>query len=460
MSAFYHDTASRVQRGNSGVHMSRSSVLLIGADPYVLRACQQHDIEAVVLANSGAHDSRRVKVPEHGTMLRVDDITKPEDCLSALHRAGLADRKFDAVQTTWEFSVVTAAVLGHALGIRSLDPLTALRFRDKSLQKARLRAAGVPVTRSVVVEDIFDVSAVPLDFDRAVLKPIAGGGTTSTSIVRERKDLEDVSRTSREDKATSRTFLLEEYVEGQEWMAEGVVFDGEVLFFGLGVYTQPCLEAITGQVPISLRRIDPVAEAEAYERAGQVVRDAIAALGLRDGVFHMELFLEKDTGRMVFSECAARRGGALTQEQVHAKFNVDLGEAALLCALGHRPELEFKVNPRLVGGVGLFGPAGTVISYPTADELISQPNVAFAQMYVAPGSVLASNFAASADMLGALLLVTDTVAEFETRVGQIRDWFSERLVVAEPTLTSGQRWEWQRRIAPEREYRDWLYSGE
>jgi biotin carboxylase len=356
--------------------------------------------------------------------------------------------------------VVTAAVLGHALGIRSLDPLTALRFRDKSMQKARLREAGVAVTRSMVVEDLFDVSSVAMDFDRAVLKPIAGGGTTSTSIVRNRKDLEEASRTSREKKETSRTFLLEEYVEGQEWMAEGVVFDGEVLFFGLGVYTQPCLEAITGQVPISLRRLDPVQEPETYDSAGPVVRAAIAALGLRDGVFHMELFQEKDTGRMVFSECAARRGGALTHEQVQAKFNVDLGEAALLCALGRRPELEVKVNPRLVGGVGLFGPAGTVISYPTADELISQPNVAFAQMYVAPGSTLASNFAASADMLGALLLVTDTVAEFDTRVGQVRDWFAERLVVAEPALSSGQRWAWQSRVAPEREYRDWLYSGE
>ena len=393
-------------------------------------------------------------------MIRVDDIVNPEDCLAGLHRAGLADQQFDAVQTTWEFSVVTAAVLGRTLGYRSLDPTTALLFRDKSMQKSRLRSAGVPVARSVVVEDICDVSEIPWDFGRAVLKPIAGGGTTSTSVIRERQDLEEASRAAIEGRETNRTFLLEEFIDGDEWMAEGVVFGGEVLFMGLGAYTQPCLDAITGQQPISLRRLDPARETESYERADPIVRDAIAALGLRDGVFHMELFCERGTGRIIFSECAVRRGGALTQEQVLAKFNVDLGEAALLCALGRKPELEVKVHPSVVGCVGLFGRAGTVIRYPTPDDMLGQPNVAFAQMYVPPGATLASKFAASADMLGAALLMTDSVEEFDARVTQLREWFDERLVVAAPSLASKYRWAWQREHWPEQNYRYWLYDGE
>ncbi|MBY8848317.1 hypothetical protein K7G98_06635 [Saccharothrix sp. MB29] len=203
----------------------------------MLRACQRHDVEPVLLCNSGAYDSGRVQVPPGGTVIRVDEVTNVEDCLAALHRAGLADREFLAVQTTWEYAVTTAAVLGRALGIRTIDPGTALYFRDKSLQKARLKEAGVPVTRTVVVEDLFNVQDVPLEFERAVLKPIAGGGTTSTSVVTSRADLEAASRAARLAKETSRTFLLEEYVEGDEWMAEGVAFGGKVLFFGLGAYT-------------------------------------------------------------------------------------------------------------------------------------------------------------------------------------------------------------------------------
>ncbi|MBM7086359.1 ATP-grasp domain-containing protein [Micromonospora humidisoli] len=391
-------------------------------------------------------------------MIRVDDVTSPEDLLGGLYRAGMGGRTFDAIQTTWEFSVVNAAVLAQALGVRGIAPEVALHFRDKSLQKARLAEAGVPVARTEVVHDLYDVSTVKFEFDSAVIKPIAGGGTTSTSVVHSRAELEKLSRECRDNKETSRTFLLEEFVEGDEWMAEGVVYNGEILFFGLGVYTEPCLTAITGQKPLSLRRIDPTDEADAYAAAEPVVRSAIAALGLRDSVFHMELFRERATGRIVFSECAARRGGALTQEQVMAKFNVDLGEAALLCAVGRKPQLDVKVNPGVVGCAGLYGPAGTILGYPDVDALMARPDVAFVQFWVPPGATLNTKFSASADMLGAVLLISDSVAGFDKRVVETREWFDSRLAVAEPVLTGGQRWEWVRRQWPDRNYSDSLFA--
>lgn len=435
-----------------------TSVLFIGADGYVLRACERNNVDAVILSTSGAWDDDRIEMPPGAIMLRVDEITNPESCLAALYRAGLADRKFDAIQTTWEYAVVTAAVLGQALGCRTIDAETALHFRDKSLQKARLREAGIPVARTAVIEDLYDVSQVPFEFERAVLKPVAGGGTTSTSVVRSRADLEQASKNARLERSTDRTFILEEFVDGDEWMAEGVVFGGEVLFFGLGAYTQPCLDAVTGQVPISLRRLDPDGEPEAYRSADPVVRGAIAALGLQDSVFHMELFREHGTGRIVFSECAARRGGALTQEEVHAKFNVDLGEAALRCAIGRRPELDVKIDPTLIGCAALFGPAGTVFGYPTQSELMQQPNVVFARTWAAVGGQLGTKFAATAEMMAALLLRADSDDEFHQRVGELRDWFGERLLVAEPGLTSGERRAWQSRHWPDRSYRDQLFT--
>jgi len=441
------------------VDAGRRSVLILAGDPYVMRACEPHGIDAVVLCQAGGYDDGRLRVPASGILIRVDDITSPESCLAALHRAGLGKHKFDAIQTTWEFAVVTAAVLGLALGCRALDPTVALHFRDKSLQKARLRAAGIAVSRTVVVQDIYDTSQVELEFDRAVLKPIAGGGTTFTSVVRERKDLEAASRTARESKATDRTFLMEEFVEGDEWIAEGIVFGGEVLFVGLGTYSEPCLDAMTGQVPVSLRRLDPVGEADSYALAEPVVRAAISALGLQDGVFHMELFRENETGRVVFSEGAVRRGGVLTQEEVLAKFNVDLGEAALLCAIGSRPELEIKVNPKQIGCTALYGPAGTVFSYPTQSEMVSQANVLFARTLAPIGSQLKTKFSMTADMMAAMLLTTDTIEEFQTRLAELRTWFGERLIVAKPSLTGTQRRRWQAEHWPERDYDDQLYNG-
>jgi hypothetical protein len=425
----------------------------------VLRACELRDIDPVVLCSSAAWDTGRIIKPPRGVLIRVDDYINPEDCLAALHREGLADREFLGVQTGLEFSVVTAAVLGRVLGCRSIDPATALHFRDKSLQKARLLAAGVPVTRWAVIPDIYDVRDVPLEYDRAVLKPIAGAGTEFTSMVRERKDLEEVSRACREQHESKRTFLLEEYVAGDEWMVEGVVFGGELLFFGLGIYAEPCIDAIADQAPISMRRLDPIHEADAYKIAEPVVRDAIAALGLLDSVFHMELFREHGTGRIIFSECAVRQGGALICEQVFAKFNVDLADAALMCAIGRRPEIEVKVNPKVVGCVGLNGPVGTIISYPPYDELLSQPNVEFARIRIPPGTSLAK-FSTTPDMFGNVVITAESIEEFDERVPELQKWFLERVVVAEPALTVGERWAWSRRHWPEQDHRDPFYIRE
>jgi hypothetical protein len=91
---------------------------------------------------------------------------------------------------------------------------------------------------------------------------------------------------------------------------------------------------------------------------------------------------------------------------------------------------------------------------------MEQPSVEFVEVWAPLGGTLNSTFSGSADMLGALLLVTDSVAEFEERVVQLRDWFGDRLAVAEPMLTAGQRWAWARKHWPERNYRNRIYTRE
>jgi biotin carboxylase len=154
---------------NSG---QRASVLIIGFDRYVMEACVRMGIDAVVACGPRGWDSGLVPVPRELTTVWVDDDCNPESILAALYRAGLGDRRFDGVQTSVEFAVTTAALLADHFGCPGLPPSTMLRFRDKSLQKRRLREAGVPTSRCTVIDDIYDVSAVePPDWP-AVLKPI------------------------------------------------------------------------------------------------------------------------------------------------------------------------------------------------------------------------------------------------------------------------------------------------
>jgi biotin carboxylase len=442
----------------SAAAFSPPSVLMLGLDRYVLRACVRHDVEAVAVCSHTVWDSGLDQIPDGIAVMRVDDQASVESVLTALHRAGLAGHRFDAIYTTDEWALVTASVLGQILGCRSADPAMAVHLRDKSLQKARVRAAGIPAARAEVIDDIFDVRGhETLSFPRAVLKPIAGAGTIRTSVVEDGTELRDRSRRYRFERARERTYILEEFVDGEEWIADGVVFGREVLFFGLARYSEPCLTTLNHRRVLTTYRMDPDADGGAYAAAEPVVRGALAALGMADGVFHMELFHETGTGRVIFSECAGRRGGGLTHEEVQRKFNVDLGEAALLCALGQRPALTHRAHPDAVGCAFLQGRPGILISHPMPADFLALPGVEFARVRSPYGTRLPGEAGSTGERLAELLITSDSTEGILRRAEELRVWFDEQLIVVPAGATTAELRRWQAETWPDAPARNALY---
>lgn len=433
-------------------------VLLLGGDRYVLDACVRLGMDAVVVCSTSSRDDALVRIPEHFPVLPVDSVLNPESVLSALHRAGFGETDFDAVQTTDEWALVTAALLAAHLGCRGPRPETVLRFRDKSLQKQRLAEAGIPVARWQVVPDVHDVSGVDPALLPGVLKPVNGAGTARTSVVRDEAELAERSAEYRKLGLSQRTFLLEELLEGEEWIADGFVFDGEVVFCAVGRYNDPCLKVLNAQIPLWLRHFDPGTEAWAYEGAMPVVTAALEALGLRDGVFHMELFHDPRTGALVFGECAARRGGGLIHEQLQAKFNVNTAEAALLCALGRKPEPLVKTRPEVIGSTFLITPPGTVIDFPSPAELCTVPGVEFARLERPRGQHYGAGLANTNQRIGQVLVGAETEEQMVERFDELGRWYRERLVVLPDGLTGGELRAWQQRHWPDKDCGDVLWS--
>ncbi|MEV4628241.1 hypothetical protein AB0J90_18395 [Micromonospora sp. NPDC049523] len=428
--------------------MNRPMMLLIGLDRYVLDACGRLGVDAVAVYGAGTRDNGLQEIPDHVRPVFCDDHRNPEAVLTALHRAGFAGRRFDAVQTTDEWALVATSVLGTALGCRTVDPGTAVLFRDKHLQKERVRAAGIPAARSAVLEDIHLVGeGARLPFAPAVVKPITGAGTSLTSVVNDATELRRLASVYRDQRTANRTFVAEEFMPGQEWTADGVVSHGEVIFYGLGEYASSCLSAIESGTPLRMRKFDPDAERWAYDLAGPVVHAALAALGATDGVFHMELFHDPDSGRVAFSECALRRGGALTHEEIHCKFNVDLGEAAVRCALGDRQVPDVKVRPGTVGSSYLPSRPGILLSCSSAERLRELPAVEFARIDLPPGTVLPSAFSGTSKRIGQVMFVTPSTEELDQRVEETRSWFLERLQVIPRDVVTRRLREWTRATA-------------
>ncbi|MEU9078791.1 hypothetical protein ACFYUY_10800 [Kitasatospora sp. NPDC004745] len=407
----------------------RPLVLLLGAARYTLDACVRLGVDAVVVTGAPERDAGAVPVPAQLTAVHADSQSDAESVLAALHRAGLAGLRYDAVVTTDEFALVTAGLLARHLGCRAIDPDTAVRFRDKEVQKRTVRAAGVPTARTTVIEDVHDLTGLTaLPYPRAVVKPVAGASTRLTATVTDLAGLRAFGDRLRAGRSTERTFLLEEFVSGEEWIADGFVLDGEVRFLALGAYGSPCLSVVDQDRPLWMRRIDPQREAWRYALAEPLVRRSLTALGLTDGVFHMELFHDPADGRLVFSECAARRGGGLIHEETLAKFGIDLGEAMLLCGLGRLPDREVRTDPRVIGSSFLPGRPGTVVACPSAGELEALPGVEYARVEAAPGTSWSDSLASTDQRAAQVLVAAESEAALLRRFDELRRWFDDRLV--------------------------------
>lgn len=286
-----------------------------------------------------------------------------------------------------------------------------------------------------------------MPFDRGVIKPAAGIATESTSVVTGIGDLRRVSRDCRTGNVSTRAFILEEFVDGVEWFADGVMTGGELRFLSIGKYAQNCLAAINEHQPIRTTNLDPTAEKWIYDLARPLILDSLSALELGDGIFHLEMFYDNQTGTddrtgaLVFGECAARRGGGPICDEISYKFGVDLVECAVRIALGDPVEISPLVRDGVVASTYLPVVTGTTIAYPSAAEVLARDGVVHTRLYLPLGYRHAAGAATSTyGRLGDVTVHADTEQTALRQLDAISAWFTERMDVLPLSSTFRELW--------------------
>ena len=201
------------------------------------------------------------------------------------------------------------AIVRQRLNIYGMRPQAAHLFRDKSAMKEALRKAGVPCARHAEISSAQE----GLQFVRRVgypiiLKPKSGAGCKATHRVNSDpellKALLDIP---------VRPVLAEEFLTGQEYSMEAFTIGGQPRFASFSRYHPSPLEVMENPhlqwvvlFPKELK--DPV-----YQRAKAIGYKAIRALGLQEGMTHMEWFCRPD-GSVAVGEIGARPPGAQISE--------------------------------------------------------------------------------------------------------------------------------------------------
>ena len=187
-------------------------------------------------------------------------------------------------------------------------PEVAELFRDKAKMKAALRAAGLPVARSRLLRGEADARgfADEVGFPM-VLKPPAGMGGKSTYRVGSYDEL--VRAAKGMGASDANPVLAEEFLRGREFSFETISTHGAPRGESISHYLPSCLEAIENPWIQWTCLLPRDISGPEYDGARAMSRATIKALGLDDGMTHMEWFQRPDES-LVIGEIAQRPPGA------------------------------------------------------------------------------------------------------------------------------------------------------
>ena len=324
----------------------------------------------------------------------------------------------DAVLTIRELAVYATAVLAEELGLAGNDPEAVHRIRNKDLCRERLRDIGFPQPMVTVCRDADDAERFMRQTGPGpwIVKPRDGLASIGVSVVEQPRDVSAALQKFGSPPPAlgtlpvSRSFLIETFVHGTEFSAEGVLLGGVPQVLALTRKT--IVEAFIGvsqRVPAGLD--EPTART-----ATDVVTQALTAVGITRGIFHVEFWVTESG--IVLGEFHIRPAGDFIHALVeHTRPGLELYGALIDDLLGRTPE----TIPHLTAAAGvefLLAPPGRVRAVHGWEQLTRHPSVIAADLQVAPGDVIGSEtdtftrpgvFVVGADTLDDLAALIDVL---------------------------------------------------
>lgn len=273
-----------------------------------------HDFHQVVYLTTVAG---RVRVPvERARAVFELEPDYTSDQLLVLSREVLSRfGRIDRIIAMSEVDLPKAAFLRDELGVPGPGQAQTRVLVDKVEMKRAVQGAGLRAPRYLECKDIEAVSAFAAELGcPVILKPKVGAASHGVHAVLSRTALGHLLRS-----IDLNDYECEEFIAGTILHVDGIVCDGA---FGLCVasrYINSCLVFNSG-VPLGSVFVDDEAM---QARIRRFTAQALQALNLRDGAFHLEL-IHSESDELVFLEINARVGGGEITFLMRDLFEIDL----------------------------------------------------------------------------------------------------------------------------------------
>jgi len=293
-------------------------------DPFLREAKRQGATVLLLTADSLASAAWPCEsIDEVHTISRDSDdaaIRRRVDTIARRHR-------IDRITALDDFDVEMAAMLREHLQVVGIGRTTASRVRDKLAMRVAAQGAGIPVPAFTATFNDEAVNAwaarVPPPW---VLKPRSSAAAIGIKKVASHDELWRALDAAGDNRSQT---VLEQFVAGDVYHVDSIVWNGTVVFAVPFKYGRPPMEiAHDGGLFVTRRLADTSAEGAALLGLNQRLQ---AMLGLYRGVSHSEFIrmhsgsarLEADR-ELVFLETSARVGGAFIVDTIEAATGINL----------------------------------------------------------------------------------------------------------------------------------------
>ena len=286
-----------------------------------LRACKQQGCRVLLLTSLSLKDSARWPREALDDIFYMPDENKQWDhnqTIFAISHLARTER-IDKIVALDDFDLEIAASLREHLRIPGMGESTTRYFRDKLAMRMRGAEGGLRVPAFVHLLNDASVreftERVPPPW---MLKPRSMAGAIGIKKVNSREELDAFDRAFGEERSF---YLLEQFIPGDVFHVDSIVYEKEILFAVASQYGRPPMEVSHDGGIFTSRLLERGSETETALR--EMNTRALPALGLLRGVSHTEYIRSKD-GELYFLETSARVGGAHLADLIEAGTGINL----------------------------------------------------------------------------------------------------------------------------------------
>jgi len=260
---------------------------------------------------------------------------------------GLAEavRKFhfDGVITVCDYYIETVCEIARIFDVPCPFPAEVKTGRQKHLMRQAIDKAELPNPKYRLAADWEQVEKAVSEIGYpVVLKPVDLASSAFVRLIQNADDLRSAYQDLEtfplnfRDQPRDCTYLLEEYMSGEEVSVESVSFNGETTIIGItdkSVTGAPYFIENGHMFPAKL-------EDSIREDITALVREVLIATGFNHGIAHTEVKITAEGPRIV--EINPRTAGNYIVELIERVTDINLLKAFVALSLGKRPDITSK----------------------------------------------------------------------------------------------------------------------